>query len=197
MYYWRKLSPEQRTQVLNLRQAQHRPWHSPPHNIGGGRFLLSATCYQHSSVIGATWKRMANFENQLLETLEANISAACAWVVLPNHYHVVACADNIKPVLKALSCLHGRTSFAWNGEEKRRGRKVWASTVDTKLKSERHFRATINYTHHNPVKHGYAEKWTDWPFSSAKSYFETVGREEAIRHWQEYDISSMGDTWDP
>ena len=43
MYYWRRLCREDRERVLQVRQAQNRPWHSPPHNEGAGRFMLSAT----------------------------------------------------------------------------------------------------------------------------------------------------------
>jgi putative transposase len=64
------------------------------------------------------------------------------------------------------------------------------------MKSERHFWATINYIHHNPVKHGYVQHWQDWPFSSAAAYLESVGRKEAERVWHEYPITEYGKGWD-
>ncbi|MFW5802628.1 MAG: hypothetical protein ACOCWJ_01805 [Verrucomicrobiota bacterium] len=50
-YYWRSLTSEQQEQVLEMRKAQNRPWHSPPHDKGEGRFRISATCYEHAGVI--------------------------------------------------------------------------------------------------------------------------------------------------
>ncbi|MEP6912446.1 MAG: hypothetical protein ABI923_06815 [bacterium] len=47
------------------------------------------------------------------------------------------------------------------------------------MKSERHFWATLNYVHHNPVHHGYAKHWQDWPWSSAREFLEEVGHEKA------------------
>ena len=38
------------------------------------------------------------------------------------------------------------------------------------MKSDGHYLATVNYIHHNPVKHRYTEKWTDWPWSSARDW---------------------------
>jgi putative transposase len=64
------------------------------------------------------------------------------------------------------------------------------------MKSERHFWATLNYVHHNPVKHRYVKRWVDWPWSSAARYLEEVGREEAERIWSEYPVLDYGKQWD-
>ncbi len=73
---------------------------------------------------------------------------------------------------------------------------MWCNAIETAIKSERHFWATVNYIHHNPVKHGHVDKWKDWPYSSAEIYLKSVGREQALRNWKEYDISEMGKNWD-
>jgi len=64
------------------------------------------------------------------------------------------------------------------------------------MKSERHFWTSMNYIHHNPVKHGYVKKWTDWPYSSAAKFLETVGYDEALRIWYEYPLLDYGKNWD-
>ena len=197
-YYWRRLSPAEREKVLALRKAQHRPWHSPPHATEGGRYLLTAACYEHAPVIGDTGRRLADFEEALLECLGPWVVRPIhAWVVLPNHYHVLASVADTEAALHSLGQLHGRTAFAWNGADGKRDRKVWCGAEETRMKSERHFWASMNYIHHNPVKHGYVTHWTDWPFSSAAAYLQTVGRERAEAIWREYDISDMGADWDP
>ena len=48
----------------------------------------------------------------------------------------------------------------------------------------------------NPVHHGYAEKWTDWIWSSAGAYLDSVGCDEAERMWKEYPILNYGEKWD-
>ena len=95
-----------------------------------------------------------------------------------------------------LGKLHGRTSFKWNGEDDSRGRQVWHNCLDRGIKSHRHFWATVNYIHHNPVHHGYVEKWQDWPWSSARDFIERVGKERASQIWREFPILDYGKTWD-
>jgi putative transposase len=73
---------------------------------------------------------------------------------------------------------------------------VWCGVAETAMKSDRHYLATVNYVHHNPVKHGYVANWHDWPFGNAREYLDVVGRDEAERVWKEYPIGSFGAGWD-
>ncbi len=197
MYNWRKMNQEQRLSLLKLRKSQDTPWHSPLHVQGDKtRFHITAACYEHKNIIGFSPERISKFEEKLLQLLRENSSELYAWAVLPNHYHALLKASDILSLLKKLIQLHGRSSFNWNGEENLRDRRVWCNVIETAIKSERHFWATINYIHHNPVKHKHVNKWTDWPFSSAESYLKSVGREQALKNWKEYDISEMGKDWD-
>lgn len=136
---------------------------------------------------------MTEFSHALLETLP---EAPAAWCVLPNHYHVLVRCSEIKSVIQSLGQLHGKTSFSWNGEESARGRKVWHSATDRGMRGDHHFWATMNYIHHNPVKHGYVEKWTDWPFSSAADFLSEIGREKAAEIWKSHPILDYGKSWD-
>jgi len=117
--------------------------------------------------------------------------------VLPNHYHLFVHATDVKALLRELGMLHGRTSHRWNGEENRRGRQVWHRAAETAMKSERHYWATLNYVLLNAVRHGYVERWQDWPYSNAAQYLAEVGRDEAERHWRKYPILDYGNDWDP
>jgi putative transposase len=73
---------------------------------------------------------------------------------------------------------------------------VFHRAAERAMRSERHFWATVNYVHHNPVYHGYARLWTDWPWSSARDYLREVGREEAERIWCDYPVRDYGKGWD-
>ena len=192
------MDPEQRELVLLLRQWGHRPWHSPPHRRHDHvkDYLFTAACFNHAPVIGSTLERMVGFENLLLDVADQTCAKVHAWVLLPNHYHFLARTEDCLGVITALGKLHGGTSFRWNGEESARGRQVWCRGSETVMKSDRHFWATINYIHHNPVKHGHVKKWQHWPFGSAVTYLKTVGSEEAERTWSEYPIGNYVEKWD-
>ncbi len=197
-YLWRQLNQKQQEELLAWRKARGHPWHSPPHrpNFGHLRFLISAACYEHRHYIGHTLERMNNFTCDLLAVFGAHSNQTFTWCVLPNHYHALVEVPNIKGLLRELGSLHGRTSHAWNREEGSRGRKIFFRAVERAMRSERHYWATLNYVHHNPVKHGCAACWTDWPWSSAADYLEQTGTEEAKRIWRDYPIRDYGKGWD-
>jgi putative transposase len=193
-YLWRRLSPEAREVLLKYRKRLRRPWHRPPHyDQGNIHYHLVGACYEHQPYIGQSPERMAEFCELLLEALPASPTA---WCVLPNHYHVLIRLSDIKETITLLGMLHGSTSFRWNAEETARGRKVWHSVSDRGMRNGDHFWATLNYIHHNPVKHGYVDRWTDWPFSSAGDYLEEVGREQAVEIWKSFPLYDYGKGWD-
>ncbi len=146
--------------------------------------------------IGFSPQRMDSFSAALLEVFQQHSTRIVAWCVLPNHYHALVAAPNILTLLYELGRLHGRTSHAWNGEENTRGRQVFHRATERFMRSERHFFATVNYIHHNPVHHGYVQLWTEWPWSSADEYLAQMGREEAARTWMDYPIRDYGKKWD-
>jgi putative transposase len=160
-------------------------------------YLITAACFEHHHYIGHTPERMTSFEAELVEITQHNCQQLFAWVVLPNHYHQLVHTSNIQALLKTLGQLHGRSSYHWNLEEGSRGRQVWYRVAETAIKSERHFYATFNYVLHNAVRHGYVERWQDWPYSNAAQYLETVGREAAMQRWHEYPLLDYGKDWDP
>ena len=197
MYDWRRMTQAERAEALAAREADNRPWHGPPHQVTGQRvYHLSAACYEHKPVLGSSARRMADFECELLEELDTCCDEIHAWCVLPNHYHLLVDTPSLDATAAALGTLHGSTSFRWNGEDRRRGRKVWHRCGDRAIRSENHYWATMNYVHHNPVRHGYAARWEHWPFSSARRFLDAVGREEAKRIWKAYPLLDYGKGWD-
>ncbi|MEN6626310.1 MAG: hypothetical protein ABFD69_08805 [Candidatus Sumerlaeia bacterium] len=197
MYDWRKLTPEIRRRIMVNRRIKRLPMHSPPHENRGFRdYHNSAACYEHRHYIGHSPDRMASFEADLLAVFEKQSDFVHAWCVLPNHYHALIRSADVEATLSQLGELHGRSSFNWNGEENTRGRKVWYNAVDRAIRSERHFWATLNYVHHQPVHHGYTAKWQEWPYSSAADYLRRVGETRAREIWKEYPLDDYGKGWD-
>ena len=198
MYDYRRMTAEERRIVVEERRRNHLPWHSPPHRevVGAASYLVTAACYEHLPIIGLTPERMSECEEGLLQTFRASGANVYPWCVLPNHYHALLGTERIKLLLRALGQFHGRSSFKWNGEDHRRGRQCWYNALERQIRSDRHFFASLNYVHHNPVHHGYVEKWLDWPWSSAAEFIEQNGREEAAKMWREYPLLDYGKKWD-
>jgi putative transposase len=197
VYDYRKMTAVQKAEAVEYRRLQEHPLYSPPHwqFVGQRQFMISATCYEHKHFIGTSHERMTNFENDLLSACGKFATNIYAWCVLPNHYHLLVRTENIKALRHELGLLHGRSSFNWNGDENRRGRRVWFNCFDRDIKSHRHFWASVNYIHHNPVHHGYFDSWQDWLWSSAAEFLERVGRERAVQIWHEFPILDYGKKW--
>ena len=81
-----------------------------------------------------------------------------AWVFLPNHYHIVLDVPDISVVSEAIRKAHSRTATKVNYIQEKKGRKVWYRFNDRLIRTERHYWATINYIHYNPIKHELVEK---------------------------------------
>jgi putative transposase len=199
MYEWRKLSVRQRKRILAVRKERRFPWHRPPHMTGAGWYHLTAACHEHRNIVGASDARMTAFADGLLRTLDEACGehSLAAWCVLPNHYHLLVLTPTpLQQLTMALGKLHGRTSREWNLEEDKTGRTCWYAAADRGIRSDGHYWAAMNYIHHNPVKHGHAQRWQDWPWSSARDFLSQVPREEAERLWKDYPVLDMGKGWD-
>ena len=98
---------------------------------------------------------MSECESAVLAICEEFSSAIYTWSILPNHYHLLLKTDRMKELRKELGLFHGRSSYKWNGEDDARGRQVWHNCVERKIRSDRHFYASLNYVLNNAVKHGY------------------------------------------
>ncbi|MGQ9680928.1 MAG: REP-associated tyrosine transposase [Anaerolineae bacterium] len=195
-YEYRRLTPAEREEVLRYRREQGHPLHSPPHLYRDeGWYLLSAANYEHAPMMAAP-ERRTEFEGRLLAAMASIRVEVAAWVVLPNHYHVLAGGVSFPSLSAALKRLHGAISYEWNAADGKRGRRVWYKYSDRAIRSDRHYFAALNYLHYNPVKHGYVEDAYEWPWQSLGSYLEALGRDWLRSTWREYPPGDMGKGWD-
>jgi putative transposase len=197
MYNWRRMTAEQRELVLRLRKLSHHPWQGPPHRTAErAQYHVDAANYEHRVVVGHTPSRMAWFEAAVLSVLQEAGAHVLAWCILPNHYHLLIQTEDVLATIKALGRLHGRSSRAWNMEDATVGRTCWHRAAERSIKSDRHYWATMNYIHHNPVHHCYVRQWQEWPFSSARLFIEHMGHDAAVQLWNEFPVLRYGEGWD-
>jgi putative transposase len=197
MYDYRTWTPEQKAAIVVQRQKDSLPWHGPPHFEAPGEYrIVTGACYEHRQILKGP-DRLAWFAGELLSCLAETGCRCDAWVVLPNHYHVLLQVFDMRAFSRQIGQLHGRTSFVMNKEDGIRGRQVWYRCQDRCMRSEAHYYATLNYIHNNPVKHGHAKLWTDWPYSSIHAYLDAKGRDWLVNVWRSYPLYNYGDRWDP
>jgi putative transposase len=197
-YEYRKLTPEEREEIVNSRRSQGYPLHAPPHPFrGAGAYLISAANFEHCPIMDSP-ERRTEFEAQLLNSIQEIAQDLIAWVVLPNHYHVLISIQSLDDVSVALKHLHGTTSREWNIQDNLTGkRRVWYKFADTYIRTDIHLRTAFNYIHYNPVKHGYVNDPYDWPWSSLQMYYEDRGQAWLQEQWKAYQIPvDFGKGWD-
>ena len=196
MYNYNKLNPQEGQELVQQRLQKGFPAHSPPHPLQlQTDYLLTATCYQHQSIL-TTSSRRQQLLNLIFEKFTANDIRIIAWVILANHYHLLVNVPDFKVLSSIFKTIHGFTSYQWNLEDNQRGRKVWYRFADRAIRSERHYYTTLNYIHYNPVKHGYVNSPYDWQESSVHLYRENYGREWLRDSWQKYPVKDYGKGWD-
>ena len=196
MYDYRKMTQKERRRILAQRQKRRFPWHAPPHfEDGAKRYLITAACFQHGCILSSPY-RLTEFRDALFEGLDSLSGIQTeAWVIQPNHYHILVRAD-LEVLGPWLGRLHNGKATQWNREDSTPKRKVWFRFSDRMIRSDRHFYATVNYIHANPVKHGYVEKATDWPWSSLHGYLDAYGRDTLATWWRQYPVEDYGKGWD-
>jgi putative transposase len=196
MYEYRNLKPEEKAILVAERLEKGYPPHSPPHPIQDREYyLLTAACYEHQNHLHSPLRRQYLLDLIFDLFINNNIEIR-AWVILPNHYHLLVHLDDFKVLGSLFQRIHGNTSRTWNLEDKVTKRKVWYSWSDRAIRSERHYYTTINYIHYNPIKHDYTTSGYEWEDSSVHWYLAEYGKQWLRDSWLEYPIKDYGKEWD-
>lgn len=97
------------------------------------------------------------------------------WVVLPEHFHCVLelppddadYATRLRLIKAGFSKSLPKTGRRPAVRVSRRERGIWQRRYwEHLIRDEADFRAHLDYTHYNPVKHGLVRQVKDWPYST-------------------------------
>ena len=97
-----------------------------------------------------------------------------AWVVLSNHYHLLADSPTGggESLTEWLREFHRRSAREVNRVAGAPGRRVWMNYRETLITHQRSYLARLQYIHQNPVRHGVARAAREYAWSSLQ-WFET------------------------
>jgi putative transposase len=157
--------------------------------------MITAACYEHRPLMSSENRRL-QFIEEVKRMAGDHGSKIEAWVVLPNHYHLLIETPDLLRFGKILQQIHGRASHHWNVEDDQPGRKCWFRFSDRAIRSDSHYFAALNYIHANPVKHKLVESALDWATSSIHDYESDLGLELLRDLWTKYPVGTMGSGWD-
>lgn len=119
---------------------------------------------------GECWLRrrdMAELVEEILLAEDGHDYRMQAWVVMPNHVHLVVDVWEV-PLVKLINGWKGKSSREANRLLGRRGPFWQADYYDTLVRDEAHLKRAVRYTEQNPVKAYLTKAVRDWPWSSAR-----------------------------
>lgn len=90
-----------------------------------------------------------------------------AWVVMPNHVHILTTPCAGQKLSRLMHTLKSYTALMANRRLKRSGEFWQQESYDRRIRNAEHYAAAIAYIENNPVKARLCEKPEDWPYSSA------------------------------
>jgi REP element-mobilizing transposase RayT len=91
-----------------------------------------------------------------------------AWVVMPNHAHLLLTPGSGHELSDILHSLKSYTANEANKLLRRKGQFWQPESFDRWVRDANHFAKVIAYIENNPVKAHLCKKPEDWPFSSAR-----------------------------
>jgi len=156
-----------------------RDWpHAPPHRLGaaGIYFVTSRTLERRAHF--NTPDRLTWARDHLLELAHKYGWRMEAWVVLNNHFHLVAhspAAETGAASLRQwLKHFHADTARHINRLDGVTGRQVWHNFRETHLTHQRSYLARLSYTHNNPVHHRLVPRASNYEWCSARAFEKAV-----------------------
>ncbi len=112
-------------------------------------------------------ERIASLVQSKLLDLHEQSYRLIAWVIMPNHAHLLLRPLTDNPLSTILKKIKGSTAREANKILGRSGRFWQKEYFDRYIRNEKHFHAVFNYIESNPVKAHLCAISGDWKFSSA------------------------------
>jgi putative transposase len=97
--------------------------------------------------------------------------AIWAWVLMPNHVHLILCPADADGLRAALSKVHRAYAGHVHARERRTGH-FWQGRFGAVAMDEAHLAAAVPYVVMNPVRAGLTERAEQWRWSSVHAHLD-------------------------
>ncbi len=151
--------------------------HNPPHLFrGNAKYFITSSTLGKFHYLKAEETKFA-IQTYLFKSFDNFDWKVEDWVILNNHYHVLADSpENALSLERVMNNFHRFSSIylSKNGVELQK-EKYFHNYWDTCVADEESYSYMVNYIWYNPVKHGYIDRAEDWKFGS---FFDKNKEEE-------------------
>jgi putative transposase len=104
------------------------------------------------------------------------------WVILDNHYHLLAVSYKGQDLTKVIKRIHG-VSAHFIRQKTGCGLPVWWNYCP---RDNADYYTKLNYLFMNPIKHGYVSYLNDYRFSSFLYRLGKIGRNTMVKQFHDY-----------
>jgi REP element-mobilizing transposase RayT len=111
--------------------------------------------------------RIADLTQSALLYFDGERYRLSAWVIMPNHVHLLAAPRIGHSLSSIMHSLKSYTSQEANKILARKGKFWFEDYFDRYIRNGQHFENAVSYIENNPVRAGLCEYTDDWRFSSA------------------------------
>jgi len=117
------------------------------------------------------------YRDLLAESCAAASVEVWAWVLMPNHLHLILVPADEDGLRRALAPVHRRYAGHVHARRKQGGH-FWQGRFGAVVMDEAHLAAALRYLAFNPVRACLAGRPQDWPWSSVHAHL--AGRSEGL-----------------
>ncbi|OAN40577.1 hypothetical protein A6A03_04525 [Chloroflexus islandicus] len=125
-------------------------------------------------------ERVARLVEENLMHFDGQRYRLLAWVIMPNHVHVLIETFPGYPLDRIVHSWKSYTAKEANKILGRTGEFWQADYLDRYIRDEQHLHSAIHYIHENPVKAGLVVRSEEWKFSSANCIVHYAGEPPAL-----------------
>ena len=111
----------------------------------------------------------ALYRDLLAQSCRAAAVEIWAWVLMPNHVHLILVPADEDGLRRALAPVHRRYAGSIHARERRSGH-FWQGRFGAVAMDEEHLGAAIRYVALNPVRARLVARAADWPWSSVHAH---------------------------
>ena len=163
-----------------LKREIHRPAHLLLNNHA---YFITGSIYKKRHLLDDELKTdLANLMQTEFNQFNWDLKH---WVILNNHYHIIAHSNKGEDLPKIIGRLHFKSGQLIR-KKITSELPVWWNYWDYCPRDEQDYMIRLNYLYNNPIKHGYVTNLNDYPFSSFHQQIKTNGRDNMIKQFKNY-----------
>ena len=148
----------------------------------GGTYFFTVVTFRRQQILTSPESRRV-LRNTIIEVNTDYPFSIKAWVLLPDHIHCIwtlprgGCNFSkrwglikAKFTKKVKNLMH-REDWMDASRHTHRESTIWQRRFwEHRIRDDKDFFRHVDYIHYNPVKHGYVDRVSDWPYSTFHRY---------------------------